>query len=72
MSIIIVSEVFPARMVYCCFGQKVRKCSKLGLSLLLRDSRKIEKTLSKCTRKMVWVLITQDDEFLRERKDEYL
>ena len=31
----------------------------------LRDSRYIEKTVSKCTRKIVWILITQDDKFLR-------
>ena len=45
---------------------------KLGLSLLLRDSRQIEKTLSKCTRKMPWILITEDDDFLRMRKGESL
>ena len=44
----------------------------LRLSLLLRDSRYIEKTLSKCTRKMAWILITQDDYFLLVRKDESL
>ena len=32
---------------------------------LVRDSRYIEKTVSKCTRKIVWILITQDDKILR-------
>ena len=50
----------------------VDDCRWARRSLLLRDSRYIEKTLSKCTRKMAWILSTEDDDFLRVRKDESL
>ena len=48
--------------------------SGIWLSLLLRDLRYIEpETQFKSgTRKMAWIIITQDDKFLHERKCESL